>query len=227
MLVKIVNYIASAGNPWTLNVVLESSVGTPIDLSSQSAPSASLFKLVKANNSEISILGVTLGASPSTGEIVINFAEAAASVGDVLILTQGSTIGETPYSRIMNSSSIDTGVDISTDNLTQAILTPNIASRTSGDYNLSLNFLMENGSNITDTLNNIITLSTPITIYGVAIHSIKIEMVTNGDLGTNKYNSDTPIQFKVNFYQGLDGTNPINFAPGQDPSIISISFVPA
>lgn len=227
MLVKIMNYTASTGNPWKLNVVLESSVGAPINLTSQTAPSASLFKLVKADNSEISILGVTLGTSPAAGEIVITFAETAASVGDVLILTQGSTVGETPYSRIMNSASIDTGVDVTADNLNQYILTPNLTSRTSGNYNLSLNFLMENGSDITNTLNNIITLSTPITIYGIAIHSIKIEMVTNGDLGTNKYNSDTPIQFKVNFYQGIDGTNPISFAPGQDPSILSVSFIPA
>lgn len=227
MLVKIMNYTASTGNPWKLNVVLESSVGAPINLTSQTAPSASLFKLVKADNTEISILGVTLGTSPSAGEIVITFAETAATVGDVLILTQGSTAGENPYSRIMNSASIDTGVDVSGSNLDQYILTPNLTSRTSGNYNLSLNFLMENGSDITNTLNNIITLSTPITIYGIAIHSIKIEMVTNGDLGTNKYNADTPIQFKVNFYQGIDGTNPINFAPGQDPSILSVSFVPA
>lgn len=50
MLIKIMNYTASTGNPWELNVVLESSVGTPIDLTSETAPSSSLFKLVKADN---------------------------------------------------------------------------------------------------------------------------------------------------------------------------------
>lgn len=227
MLVKIMNYAASTGNPWELNVVLESAVGTPIDLTSQTAPSATLFKLVKATNTEITITGVTLGTTPANGEIVITFAETDATVGDVLILTQGTTVGTAPYSRIMNSASIDTGVDVSTDNLNQYILTPNLTSRTSGNYTLNLNFLQENGDDLTNTLDNIITLTTPITIYGIAIHSIKIEMVTAGDLGTNKYNANTSVQFKVTFYQGLNGTDPINFAPGQDPSILSVSFIPA
>ena len=124
-------------------------------------------------------------------------------------------------------NSINTGVDVTTDNLDQYILTPNLASRTFGSYNLNLNFLQENGDDLTNNLDNIITLTTPITVYGIAIHSIKIEMVTNGDLGGNKFNANTSVQFKVTFYQGLNGTDPINFAPGQDPSILSVSFIPA
>lgn len=236
MLIKLLSYDFTTTGSYKLNAILLDNDNTTA-INTTTPPDKALFRLerfLSITPATITITSIAAGTTPASGEIVITFDESAVSdqstngnikIGDVLVLSQGTTVGTTPYSRIMNTASMDTG--LGTTPLTevdQYTVTPSPNSTKDKNYSYGLSFFQEGGTEVVIPLNQI--LGGPITIAGETINSIRFSMITDPNL-TTKYSNGLPVQFKALFYTSTDGSGTPLTLEGNANDIFSMAFIPA
>ncbi|WP_066873089.1 hypothetical protein [Clostridium mediterraneense] len=224
MLLKIIDSNLTNLATSTLTVVLTENDGTtPINVTGQTIL-PTWFKLqnyTTATPVTVTIDSAAIGTNPTAGEIILTFDGTASVVlGDVLVLSSTNVIPTTPFGRILNTASIDTGLGtIDVDGTDQYTVTPITNSTKNKNYNLRLDFLTEDGTQINPI---VIPLATPITVNGLTIGSIVFTNLS----GTNTFNADEQFQFNTTFYSSNDGTGePVIFEGALD-DILSVSFMP-